>query len=251
MKKASPNDHYINKIVLNEIDETVQKNLRKYSKGFFPGPVIEIKQRGSKINISADYEYAKFSQYFFTSWHKAENFKVKGTIFITKEAASSISMLKDKTIKKSKQLYTVAIDGIYEKDKLLELYTNDDVFTMLLSITPSGQFVSKIKTKSRIPKPKIEKSDKPPVFIKLTLDLRELSDTSINPIEFFAPESTVSSTSIGNIRIENDFTITELIFPPDKDKLTSSELRLKVRRKGYLTRVLKINGKVISKQYNF
>ncbi|MHA1409873.1 MAG: hypothetical protein ACTSQY_06150 [Candidatus Odinarchaeia archaeon] len=243
--------HFINKIINGTIDEDVKIGLIKFSKGTFPGPRITLKISSKKISILADYEYSTFLQKLFIYSVTSNSFKVKGTIFTKKDVSSELSFLQSTTKGKSKSLFTYKFEGLFEKEQLFNILNSGELYASLLNITSTDNTVTSLKTKSRIPKPTFEKSTKPPSFIKVNIAGQDLSVEPINLIKIILPDLPSDQTKIKRITVDNEFVVNQLIFPEDKSKLSSAELRMKVQRKGILKRKMTLDGVSIEKEYPF
>ncbi|MEM2109315.1 MAG: hypothetical protein QW327_02380 [Candidatus Odinarchaeota archaeon] len=245
------NSFYINKIISNVVDEDVHKHLVKYSKGEFPGPDLLIKKKGSKFTIAADYEYASFLEFLFISEIGCELFNLKGKIYTVKDISSELKELGVSSMKTSPPLYYADISGSFNRGVLLKILECEAVTAILLNIKPEGGLYSNIKTGSRIPKPKIERSETPPSFIIMRLDTGELRDSSFNILTVLVPDLSTDKHACESIKVESSFTINELVFPPDRDKIPRSQLRYSVKRKGYLTRRITADNSIMERVYPF
>ena len=245
------NSFYINKIINNILDEDVHKHLVKYSKGEFPGPDLLVKKKGSKFTICADYEYASFLEFLFISEIGCESFNLKGKIYTVKDISHELGELSVSSMKASPPLYYAAVSGSFNREILLKILEREAVTIILLNIKPEGGFYSNIKTGSRIPKPKIERSETPPSFITMRLDTSELRDQSFNILNVLIPDLPEDKHGCESVKVETSFTINELIFPPNKDKIPRSQLRYMVKRKGCLTRRITADSLIMERVYSF
>ncbi len=245
------NRFYINKIINKIIDDDVHRHLVKYSRGEFPGPDLFIKIKGDKITITCDYEYTNFIEFLFISTIASETFNVKGKIYALKDVTDFLKDLGVSSMKKTPPLYSTDLTGCFNKESLLKIFNNESITAVLFNINPGKDFYSNIKTGARIPKPKIERSETAPSFTNMRLDVNELEDKSVNFLKLLIPDLPEGSASCDTLKIESDFTIIELVFPENKEAIPSSQLRYMVKRRGYLTRRIKLGDSTIEKTYNF
>ncbi len=245
------NRFYINKILSNIIDEDVHRHLIKYSRGEFPGPDLLIKIKGGKITVNADYEYTNFIEFLFISEVDSKTFNVKGKIYALKDVASYLKDLGVSSMKKTPPLYFTDINGLFNREILLKIFDNEFITAALFNINPGVDFYSNIKTGMRIPKPKIERSETPPSFITMRVDVNELIDKPANFLKLLIPDLPEDKIDCETIKVENDFTVNELIFPENKEKIPPSQLRYMVKKKGYLTRRITVDDSIIEGTYYF
>ena len=154
-------------------------------------------------------------------------------------------------MKRSPPLYAADLDGIYSKRSLLNALSSKDVASALLNINLQGGLYSSIKTKSKIPKPRIEKSMSPPSFIVMKLDVKECRDPKPVLLKILVPDLPQEKSGSETVEVETVFSIRELVFPENKDKLPPAQLRQTVRRSGVLRRKIRVDDSLIEKEFPF
>ncbi|WEU40391.1 MAG: hypothetical protein OdinLCB4_000200 [Candidatus Odinarchaeum yellowstonii] len=245
------NRFYINKIINHIVDDEVHRHLVKYSRGVFPGPDLLIKIKDERITVAGDYEYTNFIEFLFISEINSNMFNVKGKIYALKDITESLKDLEISSMKKTPHLYSADISGSFNRDILLKLFDNESIVALLFNIHLGKDFYSNIKTGARIPKPKIERDETPPSFITMRLDENELKDKFTILLKGLIPDLPSEDRRYEMLKVENDFAVTELVFPENTESISSSQLRYMVKRKGYLTRRIIADTTTIEKIYYF
>ncbi|MFX1564345.1 MAG: hypothetical protein ACFFDP_13660, partial [Promethearchaeota archaeon] len=142
------------------------------------------------------------------------------------------------------------LSGEYAKDQILPLYEEIGE-TAYIFCNLNTRIGWQHKSKTKIPSARKEvpiddqlkfsntRVPKEPTF------LAKLLEDLVPDFEDDLP------TSFSSLRIVNSYLIDELIFPPNKEKLSSAELRQQTKRKGTLIREVQIDEKEHRREHNF
>ncbi|MHA1143369.1 MAG: hypothetical protein ACTSRW_01400 [Candidatus Helarchaeota archaeon] len=279
--------HFINKIIENKVDDYVHNRFVKFSKGTYKnaGPVIQIKSsKKNRLTINGSYEYEDLIGLFMSKNFPEDNYTVSGTIYTQPRVSPDIVPLEIGTpwqpgkrdlkslfLKKVQQTMTPAeINQIYEQFS--------DTCYLLLSISPSSGKIWTIKTKENIPSLKKMKDGnpldecKPETQVKCK-DIDFCTETEIclktrlgfcraktgdmdkdaiqTLYDMFLEDFSQLPSSFTELKLVNQYYITSLVFPPNRDELSARELREKTKRAGTLHRVLFLDGKKFESKIKF
>ncbi|MFX0096918.1 MAG: hypothetical protein ACFE7E_04075 [Candidatus Hodarchaeota archaeon] len=245
--------HFLTKLVQGNIDSDVHRRMVKYSKGIFPGPRLNAAFRGKTLRLHGDFEYESLVGSFFLWNMEVRSFKVDGKVICRENRSKTLNDLGvESTMKKSKRLYEVQLKQInVDSDSLREMYLALDECFLLLSLTPlSGK--GQLKTKTRIPKPSLEESEKKPSFCSAVIPVSDANDILGKLVHLAAPDfGEEVAIPFSTLDLKNYYEISEIALPETGDKLSTGEIRLKALRKGSVRRNLEIDGRAIEKAFSF
>ncbi|MFX0068322.1 MAG: hypothetical protein ACFE7I_04520 [Candidatus Hodarchaeota archaeon] len=225
----------------------------KYGRGIFPGPRLNATFRGKTLRLYGDFEYEFFIGSFFLWTINAESFEVEGKVFSRENKSDLLNDLGvEVTAKKSKQLYETRLGQTsLSGDSLRKLYIDLDGCFLLLSVRPIGG-KGQVKTKTKIPKPSLEESEKKPSFCSAIIPVSDINDILRKLVNLAAPDfSNEAAIPFSSFDLKNYYEISEVVLPENRDQLSASEIRLKALRRGNLRRDLEIDGRVIEKEFSF
>lgn len=236
----------------------IHKHFTRYSKGRFDGPVIKISRTKAKISLWCSYEYEDVPLKLALDKYpedEGQNILVTGSII----SGSNFSPLVDKVgldshwnPKKSKTktvnytavnktAVTVPLNQAIQLAQLGVKYVS-----ILFSFASPDKSVI-LKTKIKPPRPSNKNPEDASIGAKLKFCILKIPNTEesgkwiINEVaKDFKDEIPLDWKSI---IISNSYHITETQLPPDADKLSSRQKRLKTLRKGKLNRECTINNK--------
>ncbi len=234
--------HFISKILRDTIDDSVHRAFLRYGKGEYAGPAAQVAiTRTGKVKVRSTYLYQDLVASVFLKLMPIDTISISGVVLgyaLLDEELSVLGIDAEPFKKKPRtQLYQSKITGEYSVNKVALLY--DDIGEnayIFCNLTANQGWVHKSKTKipsaqkealieERI---KFSSTNIPAGTEFVTLLLQELTPDFLNDIP----------SKFTSLRIENTYQIQDLVFPSNKDKLTSKEIRLKTKRSGILHRKL-------------
>jgi len=243
--------HFLNMIINGKVEDYVHWKLIRYSKGSFPGPNLQVSLRGNKLSLSGDPDYEGLIGCIFVNMIPEGEYLVKGTIISYKDLSSDFSSIGfPLEMKSEKRVFKLQLNEKMSKTDLEKLYSLFNYGYFMLSIMPTEGSSLSLKTKTKLPKPSVEKTDAAPKFCKAKLQLED-KNRALQLIPCVTPELTEKISSFSKITVENEFIIEKLILPENKDSLPSSELRVKSKRRGVLRRLINVDGKVYEFAHRF
>jgi hypothetical protein len=254
------------------------------------GPVLLAKIAKNKaLSLSASFDYEDLIGEFTTNHLPDGNYKLNGVIYtqprvpITEcEALTNSSGLNGNWERGKRDLRNLHLLNVNEEKNnsdIKEIYPKLSEFcVLLLNITPKSGKVWKLTTKDKIPSlKKLQDSPMPKCkpdkaekcnylkfcekygicvnsrigFVKVKTD--KLEEKSIKDfIDLFIPDFNGKIPSnFTELVLANQYMIEDFEDPPNKDKLTSKELREKIIKKGYIKRILMIDKKEIVNKVDF
>jgi hypothetical protein len=252
---------WVAKIIDGNPDEFTHARLVKYGIGSHPGPRTKLTLSKPSIKFKADLDQEKVLLKGYLLGAPEGSHKVKGMLITYSDRTSEFGQLNMPiTWKKSKgkgpPVFKAKLDEVAPLDDIKALLEIDDPTTFyLLSINPrDGTKPWKVSTKTSFPKggPKEEEEDqdeKDPVFTKGALgntpEVRDyLLDTYIPDLKDKIGPKTK------NITVRNNFIIEEIEIPDDSS-LSFSEKRRLAKKRGKLIRVVTIDDKDYTLEYDF
>jgi hypothetical protein len=283
-------DHFLTKLIRGTADQSAHRRFIKFSKGDFPdgGPVLRIKAKKNSMTLNGSFEYEDLMGYFIASHLPEGSYKVEGNIYTQPHV--DLEEIQDKLQKISlpgewepgkrdlKNLFLYSMNTSLTPHELIQLYDNltDDCY-LLLTISGNGEW--KFKSDNKIPKLKTIfgkaepfESCNPDTKVKCkNTELCEKTGICITDRTKFcnAKTSALSSQeledffqlvlpdfldlprSFDEIFLVNKYSITNFIFPDDKDSISPRDLREKIKKVGFLERIVYLDDKVFSKKIEF
>lgn len=234
--------HFISKILRGTVDESVHRAFLRYGKGQYEGPAAEITlTKAGKAKVRSTYLYQDLIASVFAQHAPVDTISVSGIILgyeVLNEPLAKLGITAGPFTKKPRtMLFQSKISGTFSKSQLVLLYDEiGEMAYLFLKLNAGSGW-------THTPKTSIPSAQKEAQFAE---QLKHTT-TQINPgtrfldalLEELVPDfiDRVSDT-FSTLRIENTYTIEELVFPPNKDQLTSKEVRLQTKRKGRLYRKL-------------
>ncbi|MDD1778605.1 MAG: hypothetical protein LUQ65_10600, partial [Candidatus Helarchaeota archaeon] len=283
-------DHFLTKLIHGAADLSAHRRFIKFSKGEFPdgGPVLRIKAKKNSLTLNGSFEYEDLMGYFVALHLPEGSYKVEGDIYTQPHV--ELEEIQGKLKKVSlpgdwepgkrdlKNLFVYPMNTSLTPKELVQLYDNlaDDCY-LLLTISGSGDW--KFKSDDKIPKLKkifgkaeAFESCNPDTKVKCkNTELCEKTGICITDRTKFcnAKTATLSSQEIEDffklllpdfpelprsfeeIFLVNKYSIINFIFPDDKDSISTRDLREKIKKVGFLERIVYMDEKVFSKKIEF
>lgn len=245
--------HFISKILKDTVDESVHRAFLRYGKGDYYGPAAEIAiAKSGKIKVKSNHLYQDLIASVFVTYVPVDTISVSGIVLghaPLDEALAALGIEADPFKKKPRtQLFQSKIDGVYPVKQVASFY--DDIGeNALIFCNLSTDQAWTHKSKNKIPSAQKE----PPIEEQL-----KFSTTNIPAGTDFVPNLLLEltpdflddiPTNFSTLRIENTYEIQDLIFPPDRDQLTSKEIRVLTQRRGILHRTLTVDGKELTSKH--
>ncbi|MHA1311423.1 MAG: hypothetical protein ACTSWR_00645 [Candidatus Helarchaeota archaeon] len=221
--------HFLIKIFNNEIDESIHDKFLRYSKGEFEGPVLDLVIRGKKVSFYVDRDYDQYFLDFILRHLPSNDYKVSGNIITKSDPEAQVNDLKIQSkITKSKGLYNIKLNDIYNLEKLKEIYKElKKIGYPLLSISSTIKGNPwKITTKKSIPRPSAnskesEEKEKHPNFCKGTFPRdQELLNEVIQDclLDFIEIADELKNQNFHELQLQNIFNIEKILLPDPKIK---------------------------------
>jgi hypothetical protein len=234
--------HHILKILRDIHDDALHRTFLRYGKGDYDGPAAEISvTKAGKIKVKSNYQFQDFFGSILLKLAPTEFLKVSGIILgyepLDDAVHSTGIAVAPFTRKKRTQLYQTSLSGTYAKNHLVSLYEQiGEVAFLFCNLSTEAGWIHKSKTKLPSAQKEIPVEDqlkfsstRIPAGTKF---LEELLPLLVPDFEENIP------TSFSSLRLVNTYLIDELVFPENHEQLSSTELRLKTKRKGRLHRAL-------------
>ncbi|NVM00713.1 MAG: hypothetical protein HWN67_00135 [Candidatus Helarchaeota archaeon] len=254
------------------------------------GPVLLAKLAKNKIlSLNASFDYEDLIGEFTTNHLPDGNYKLNGVIYTQPrvpltdcEALANSLGLNGNWERGKRDLRNLHLLNINEEklnSEIKEIYPKLSEFcTLLLNITPISGKAWKFTTKDKIPSlKKLQDTPMPNCkpdkaekckylkfcekngicvnsrigFVKVKTD--KLDEKSIKDFnDLFIPDFNGKvQSNFTELVLANQYMIENFEDPPNKDKLTSKELREKIIKKGYINRILLIDKKEIVNKVEF
>lgn len=247
--------------------------------------------KNNKLSINASFEYEDLLGYFVASHLPEGQFKVEGSIYTQPRveleyieeqlAVTNLNSGWESGKRDLKNLYVLNMHLSLSRTELVQIYDSlADYCFLLLSITPEKGKDWAFKSDSKIPplkktygkaepydacKPDKREKCSSADFCNQTgicisdrtkfcrvktsaLSREELTDF----LTIFLPDfKQLHQTSFSDLVIINQYTITDFIMPDNRDKLDAKELREKIKKVGFVERIVYMDAKVHSNKMNF
>ncbi|MGQ4833447.1 MAG: hypothetical protein ACP6IS_06115 [Candidatus Asgardarchaeia archaeon] len=248
--------HYITKIVLGKMDESVHNAFVKYGRGEFEGPSLDTKIKKSKTTMSCSFGYESLLLDLFVRNLELGDYKVNGKIFSHSDFSDFLESLSLPSMHYKKPLYEVKIsNAIMKKDQIEELFKKLGYHEYLfLSITPLDKSLSKtlkFTCKTNFPKPSKQSTDSlvTPDFAKAVLPTSDTLKTQI--LNEILPDFKEEIEVLQSFLLTHQIIVEKLVIPPEYENSPATVKRQKAIRVGKIIRNLKIGDSVLTKEYSF
>ena len=237
--------HHILKILRGTTDEAVHRTFLRYGKGDYDGPAAEISiTKAGKVRAKSNYQFQDFFASLLLKTVPVESISVSGIILGYEPLEDSISSTGITTTpftrKKRTKLYQAPLSGTFPKNQLVSLYEKiGEIAFLFCTLTAENGWRHKSKTKL----PSAQKEI--PVAEQLKFSSTAVPAGS-NFLEELLPLLVPDfkdelPSSFSSLRLVNIYLIDELVFPENRDELSSAELRIMTKRKGRLHRTLSVD----------
>ncbi|NVM29786.1 MAG: hypothetical protein HWN65_13160 [Candidatus Helarchaeota archaeon] len=283
--------HFLTKLIQGEADQSVHRRFIKFSKGEFPngGPVLRAKAtKKNTMAVNSSFEYEDLLGYFLASNLPDDTYKVGGNIYtqprveldwIQNELEElSLSSGWEKGKRDLKKLMVYPMDLNLSPDEITQIFEKLSTNCyLLLTINPEKGKEWVFKAAEKIPplKKTFGKADpysecKPDKRIKCkNAELCQKTGICITErtkfcriktgyleefAEFFElviPDFPQLHQSFTELLVINQYTINKLVFPEDRDSLSPQELREKIKKAGFVERIVYVDNKIQSKKVDF
>ena len=245
--------HFLSKILKDTVDESVHRAFLRYGKGDYDGPAAEITiAKSGKIKVKSNHLYQDLIASVFVTNVPVDTISISGIVLgytPLDEALAALGIEADPFKKKPRtQLFQSKIAGVYTVNQIASLY--DDIGeNALIFCNLSTDQAWTHKSKTKIPSAQKE----PPIEEQLkfsTTNIPAGTDFIQSLLHELTPDFLDDiSANFSTLRIENTYEIQDLIFPPNRDQLTSKEIRVLTQRSGILHRTLSIDGKEFTSKH--
>jgi hypothetical protein len=247
--------HFMTKLLGGISDEAVHRVFVRYGRGDYEGPAVEIAVSGAgKVGVKSTYEFQGLVAACFLKVVPVETVRMQGSILsleplddvVKKLGIAASPFLK----KRAMLLFESKISGDYTRAQATSLYDQVGETAHILCGLGGAPGWSH-KTKEQLPSPKKDASLEERLKFSSTQApggttfLRELLALSAPDFQDSLP------SSFSSLRLVTTYLIEELVFPPDREKLSSAELRQRTKRKGKLHRQLVVDGKEYLREHPF
>ena len=247
--------HFMTKLLRGISDEAVHRVFVRYGRGDYEGPAVEIAVSGAgKVGVKSSYEYQDLVAACFLKLVPVEPVKMQGSILSLEpldDAVKKLGIAASPFLKKRAMLlFESKISGDYTRAQTTSLYDQVGEKAYILCALGGAPGWSH-KTKEQLPSPKKEAALEERLRFSstqvpgATTFLREL-------LLFLVPDFQDSlPTSFSSLRLVTTYLIEALVFPPNREKLSSAELRQRAKRQGKLHRQLVVDGKEYLREQPF
>ncbi|NVM55390.1 MAG: hypothetical protein HWN66_16910 [Candidatus Helarchaeota archaeon] len=255
------------------------------------GPVVRMKvSKKNNLAINGSFEYEDLIGYYVATHLSDGSCKVGGNIY-TQPRVSLDSLqdrLKELSLSDGwvrgkrglKNLFVFPMDLALSPQELIKIYENltNDCY-LLLSITPekgkewvfkSGEKIPPLKKtfgkaepfttckpETKLKCKNAELCEKSGICITQRTKFCRTKTSSLNTeevtdiLELFLPDFPELRPTFTELLLINQYTITGFIFPEDKDSLSSKEIREKIKKVGFIERIVYIDNKMHSNKVEF
>jgi hypothetical protein len=247
--------HFMTKLIRGMPDEAVHRVFVRYGRGDYEGPAVVIAVAcAGKVSVKSTYEYQDLVAVSFLKSTPAETVKMTGSVLSFEPLDEALKKLgiaaPPFTKKRAMLLFESKISGDYARTLATDLYDRVGENAYVLCALGGAPGWSH-KTKAQLPSPKKEESLEKRIKFSSTQApggttfLQDLLATLAPDFQDNLP------TKFSNLRITNTYLIEDLVFPPNRNELSSPELRQQTKRKGKLHRQLVVDGKEYLREQPF
>lgn len=237
-----------------KLDEVVHQAFLRYGKGEYSGPAAEISlTKTGNVKVRSTYLYQELVASVFLQEVPLETLAVSGVVLGSDQLDEELNALdiEPGPLRKVRQAkgYTSKIAGNYSKDQLISLYEQiGSTGYVLCNLTASKDWSHKAKTK--IPDPRSTATIDEQMKFSTTRVPAKTNFTEILLEELVPDFQSEFPQNYAVVKIQNVFNIKGFIFPPDKDTLSSKELRLKTKRELEIRRSLFVDNAEFTRAHN-
>ena len=245
--------HFISKILRDTIDESVHRAFLRYGKGEYEGPVAEISiEKSGMVKIRSNHLYQDLIASVFVTHVPVDTVSVSGIVLGYEpldEMIAALGIEADPFKKKPRtQLFQSKIAGVYPVKQVASLY-NDIGEDALIFCSLSTDKAWSHKSKTKIPSAQKEIPIKEQLKFSTTKIPAGTDFVSGLLLELIPDFLDDIPNDFSTLSIENIYEIQDLIFPPNRDQLTSREIRVLTQRSGILHRTLSVDGKELTSKH--
>ena len=247
--------HFITKILNDIVDDSVHRAFLRYGRGEYPGPAAKVTiTKAGKVKVQSTYMYQNLPASVMLSTVPTEAVSISGIILGYEPLDTILADFGFETPPSKKkprtQLIQSKIAGDYSVKQAAALYDDvGDNAIILCNIATKIGWSHKAKIK--IPSAQKE----PPVTERIKFSTTQVPDGDVylqELLQQLTPDFTDDiSSKFSSLQIENTYEIQDLIFPPNKEQLTSKEIRLKTQRRGVLHRTLIVDDSEYTRKKSF
>lgn len=245
--------HFISKILRDTVDESVHRAFLRYGKGEYEGPAAEISiTKSGTVKVRSNHLYQDLIASVFVTHVPAETVAVSGIVLGYEpldEAIGALGIEMDPSKKKPRtQLFQSKITGVYPVKQVASLYDDIGENAIIFCNLSTDQAWSH-KSKTKIPSAQKESPIEEQLKFsttKVPAGTNFVSELLLELIPDFLDDI---PATFSTLRIQNTYEIQDLIFPPNRDQLTSKEIRVLTKRSGILHRTLNIDGKEFTSKH--
>ncbi|HIH18215.1 MAG TPA: hypothetical protein HA250_00980 [Nanoarchaeota archaeon] len=231
--------NFIKKIFDGRIDESVQRQFRKFGRGVYERRAVMDVSVGKELKIKTTYEFANEFVRFLAGTIKNKA-HVSGGVITSKDVRSA-GIFEIKDVKQFAGVKTYLIDSELTKEqilKALDLFP-DAVFCLSFS-TEYGSLVTKVKSPKSMAKA-TKGGDK----------IKADYCTFVTPHKEFKKEFTFDvQEDFKKLTAVHAFDIKEIVIPQEYKK-DFEKARLHAKRKGRVIRTLSVDGKEFKREKEF
>ena len=247
--------HFLTKLLQGTVDESVHRVFLRYGKGDYEGPAAEITiSKTGKIKVRSTYQYQDLVAMNLLKVIPDSSIDASGIILAYEKLDDALKYLEIEappfTKKRAMLLYQTKITGGYSKDQLFSLYNEiGERGYVFLNLSAGSGWSHKTKTKM----PSMQKEAPIDDQLKFsTLRLPKGTNYVEELVNVIAPDFLDQiPKSFTSLRLENHYRITGFEFPPNRDQLSSTELRRLTKRKGTLYRKIFVDDKENQRDHDF
>jgi len=245
--------HFLTKILRDTVDESVHRAFLRYGKGEYEGPVAEISiAKSGAVKVRSNHLYQDFIASVFVTHVPVDTVSVSGIVLGYEpldDAIAALGIEVDPSKKKPRtQLFQSKIAGVYPIKQVVSLYDDIGENALIFCNLSTDQAWSH-KSKTKIPSAQKEIPIEEQLKFsttKIPAGSNFVSELLLDLIPDFLDEI---PADFSTLLIKNIYEIQDLIFPPNRDQLTSKEIRVLTQRRGILHRTLSVDGKEFTSKH--
>ena len=236
-----------------ETDERVHQAFLRYGKGEHDGPAVEITlTKTGKVKVRSTYLYQELVASVFLSVVPVETLAISGVVIGSETVDEDLTTLgiEPGALRKVRQAkgYTSKIAGDYSVKQISALYEEIGATGYILcSLTADKDWSHKAKTK--IPDPRSTATVDEQMKFSTTRVPANTQFTDQLVKELLPDFYTDLPSDFTLLKINNKFNIRGFIFPPNKDELSSKELRLQTKRDMVIHRTVLVDDTELTKDH--
>ena len=242
-----------NQILEGTVDEVAHQAFLRYGKGEYNGPATEVTiTKTGKVRVRSTYLYQELVASVFLKQVPLETLSASGIVIGSDKLDEALATLgiTPGPLRKVRQAkgYTSKIAGDYSKSQLISLYEQIGATGYILcTLKAHNDWNHTAKTK--IPDPRSTATIDTLLKFSTTRVPAKTHFTEILLDELVPDFQDTIPSNFSLLKIENVFDIKGFVFPPNKDQLSSSELRLQTKRELVLRRSLLVDGVQFTREH--